>query len=163
MENNKTQIARDLPNKKITVIREFNSPLAKVWAAWTESHLLDQWWAPRPWKAVTKTMDFRVGGIWLYSMQGPDGAISWSRLDIEMIDTLKCFIGLCTFCDEQGNRNVDFPSMRWNVQFQSIGTGTKIIVELSFENDADMSKLVAMGFEGGFTMGLNNLEELLAK
>jgi len=34
-------------------------------------------------------------------------------------------------------------------------------VELSFDKDADMQKIIEMGFEGGFTMGLNNLEELL--
>ncbi len=35
------------------ITREFSASQAEVWKAWTESHLLDQWWAPKPWKAVT--------------------------------------------------------------------------------------------------------------
>ena len=55
-------MVKDLPNKKITVTRHFNAPLDQVWKAWTESELLDQWWAPKPFKAETKFMDFKVGG-----------------------------------------------------------------------------------------------------
>jgi uncharacterized protein YndB with AHSA1/START domain len=49
----------DKANSKVSVKREFAAPLQDVWAAWTESELLDQWWAPKPWKAKTKIMDFR--------------------------------------------------------------------------------------------------------
>jgi uncharacterized protein YndB with AHSA1/START domain len=41
----------DKQNNKVKVTREFAAPLSKVWAAWTQSELLDQWWAPKPWKA----------------------------------------------------------------------------------------------------------------
>lgn len=73
MSNKQTTIAKDAANKKLIVVREFDAPLAEVWKAWTDSSILDQWWAPKPWKAKTKTMDFREGGTWLYSMVGPDG------------------------------------------------------------------------------------------
>ena len=63
MENqNKTQISKDFKEKSILVSRRFNAPLANVWRAYTESELLAQWWAPLPWKAETKVMDFNVGG-----------------------------------------------------------------------------------------------------
>jgi len=32
----------DKENKKINVEREFAAPVSKVWAAWTESQLIDQ-------------------------------------------------------------------------------------------------------------------------
>ena len=53
-----TKITRDPSGKKLIVTREFNAPLEKVWRAWTESSLLDEWWAPRPYKTETKSMDF---------------------------------------------------------------------------------------------------------
>ncbi|MDZ7624970.1 MAG: SRPBCC domain-containing protein [Ignavibacteriaceae bacterium] len=56
----------DKQNNKVKVTREFAAPLSKVWAAWTQSELLDQWWAPKPWKAKTKEMEFKEGGHWLY-------------------------------------------------------------------------------------------------
>ena len=59
---------KDLAAKKIHVVREFNAPIEKVWKAWTDPDILQKWWGPKPWVAVTKSMDFTVGGAWLYSM-----------------------------------------------------------------------------------------------
>ena len=73
METTKNlEFIKDVTNKKVTVIRHFDAPVDHVWRAWTEVDLLDQWWAPKPWKAETKTMDFRSGGSWLYAMIGPE-------------------------------------------------------------------------------------------
>ena len=47
-----TVYTKDAANNKMSVVREFDAPLEKVWKAWTEPKLLDQWWAPKPWKAV---------------------------------------------------------------------------------------------------------------
>ena len=44
--NKETIYKKDLDNKKIYVTREFDAPVEKVWRAWTEPGLLDQWWAP---------------------------------------------------------------------------------------------------------------------
>ena len=81
MSNNQTTITKDVANKKLIVVREFDAPPEEVWKAWTEKELLDIWWAPKPWRAQTKTMDFREGGAWLYSMVGPDGTESYCRVD----------------------------------------------------------------------------------
>ncbi|MHB1279027.1 MAG: SRPBCC family protein, partial [Bacteroidia bacterium] len=75
----------DKENKKIRVERSFNAPLDLVWAAWTEPEILDQWWAPKPWRAETKSMDFRVGGRWLYCMAGPEGERHWCLFDYKTI------------------------------------------------------------------------------
>jgi hypothetical protein len=54
-----THFAVDRDNRKINVEREFSAPLPLVWAAWTESELLDQWWAPKPWQAKPNGWIFR--------------------------------------------------------------------------------------------------------
>lgn len=160
----KTQIVKDLENKKLTVVREFNAPLKDVWDAWTKSELLELWWAPKPWKAVTKTFDFKVGGSWLYYMQGPDGSKHWSRNNFLSIDTHKSFMTGNFFCDEQGNKIAEMPGVaKWKNEFQATATGSKVLVELTFDTEAAIKKLVEMGFEAGFTMALGNLDELLAK
>jgi uncharacterized protein YndB with AHSA1/START domain len=60
----------DKERQTITVTREFAAPLALVWQAYTKADILDQWWAPKPWKTRTKRMDFSEGGEWLYAMVG---------------------------------------------------------------------------------------------
>ncbi len=158
-----TEVTKDRENKKLVVVREFDATPADVWSAWTEKELLDQWWAPKPWKAETKSMDFREGGFWLYCMVGPEGEAHWCRVDFKTISKLKSFTGLDAFCDENGNINHDFPTMHWKNVFSKTDSGTKIEVEINFDTEADLEKILEMGFEEGFTSALGNLDELLAK
>jgi uncharacterized protein YndB with AHSA1/START domain len=161
--NNQTKVSKDVANKKIVVVREFDAPLEQVWKAWTDKDILDQWWAPKPWKAKTKSMDFREGGTWLYSMVGPDGTESYCRADFKTIVEKGSYSGDDAFCDENGNITSDPPGMHWFCKFSSMGTGTKVDVEITFATEADMEKIIEMGFEEGFTAAHGNLDELLAK
>jgi uncharacterized protein YndB with AHSA1/START domain len=154
-------INKDAAHKTATFERRFDAPLSKVWEAWTKSELLEQWWAPKPWRAVTQSFDFREGGRWDYYMLGPDGTKSWSFAEFESIDPQKSFSAKDGFSDEQGNINTDMPVMHWRVEFQEEGDGTKVKVATTFESEEDMQKIISMGMEEGFTMALNNLEELL--
>jgi len=152
----------DKENNQIRVEREFEAPLDKVWAAYTQSHLLDQWWAPKPWQAQTKKMDFREGGYWLYAMIGPDGTKMWSRADYKSILPLKRFTGNDSFCDEEGNIDEKFPTAFWTVDFIEKPRVTRLYFEITFNEFADLEKYIEMGFKEGFTAALENLDKLLA-
>lgn len=162
MANKELVFTKDLANKKITIIREFDAPLEQVWKAWTDSTLLDQWWAPRPWKTETKSMDFREGGRWLYCMAGPEGERQWCLADYQKIIPTKSYTYIDAFCDENGNKE-DFPNMHWKVEFKPTGNGTTVAIEINFSSEANFQRILEMGFEQGFTMALGNLDELLAK
>lgn len=162
IKNKETIFSKDLANKKLNVVREFDAPLEQVWKAWTESELLDRWWAPKPWQAITMSMDFREGGIWLYYMQGPDGTKSYCRANFISIDPKKSFISEDLFCDENGNLNSEFPVMRWKSEFSKIESGTRVSVEITYSSVADMEKIIEMGFKEGFSAAHENLDELLA-
>lgn len=161
-QQNQTIITRDTANKKLFVTREFNASCEEVWKAWTSSDLLDKWWAPRPWKAKTKKMDFREGGLWLYCMEGPDGTRQWCRIDYQSIVPGKNFTAINGFCDEEGNKTSDLPDMAWKNEFIKTEKGTKVTVEITFSSEADLEKIIEMGFKEGFTMAHSNLDELFA-
>ena len=162
-QHKQTIITKDAANKKLVVVREFDAPLEQVWDAWTQSELLDQWWAPKPYKARTKSLDFREGGVWLYYMEGPEGEKIWCRVDYNKILTQKQFEGEDAFCDENGTPNNMAPGMHWKCMFSPAGSGTKVTVEITFASEADMEKIIEMGFKEGFTAAHGNLDELLAK
>ena len=153
--------SKDLQKRTITVVREFAAPLSLVWRAWTDGGILDDWWAPKPWKAETKSMDFRAGGRWLYFMKGPDGNGTWCRVDFNSVQPQKSFSSSAIFCDEAGNRNMEFPTMDWQVGFSESSGVTTVNVEIHFAKEADMQMIITMGFEEGFKMGLGNLDEYL--
>ncbi|MEX0968018.1 MAG: SRPBCC domain-containing protein [Bacteroidia bacterium] len=151
----------DKEENQINVKREFAAPLKNVWAAWTESELLDQWWAPKPYKTKTKSMDFREGGMWLYAMVSPEGQKHWCRNDYEKISHHKNFNSVDSFCDEEGNINTDFPSALWETRFNASEGSTFVNVQTTYDTLADLEKILEMGVQEGLTAALENLDELL--
>lgn len=151
----------DKENRKIRVERSFSAPLDLVWAAWTEADILDQWWAPKPWRAETKTMDFTVGGRWHYCMVSPEGERHWCLFDFRAIEPQKSFSGLDAFCDEQAVISNEKPRMLWHNVFDGQDDSTTVHVEISFDDLADLEAIIQMGFKEGFTMGLENLDEYI--
>jgi uncharacterized protein YndB with AHSA1/START domain len=146
---------------KLVVTRTFNATKDKVWRAWTESALLDQWWAPKPWKAETKEMDFAEGGHWLYAMVGPEGEKHWARVDYKTIKAQDSFTATDAFCDEEGHISNDFPSMGWFNTFTDAGNSTDVKIEITFDSEESLNTIVEVGFKEGFSMGLGNLDGLL--
>lgn len=153
----------DKENKKINVKREFAAPLKNVWAAWTQSELLDQWWAPKPWKAKTKSMDFSEGGRWIYAMVGPNGEEHWAIADYKSIEPQKSFSVHDAFSDSDGNINTEMPRSNWTNSFTADGENTLVNISIKYDKVEDLEQYIEMGFKEGFTMGLQNLDELLAK
>lgn len=152
---------KDLAAKKIHVVREFNAPVETVWKAWTDPDILEKWWGPKPWAAITKSMDFTVGGGWLYYMAGPAGEKHWSYVKFTAIEPGTRFAADAVFSDEHGNAVPGAQAGHWDNKFVAVGNKTRVVVDLSFDDEATIKMLVEMGFEGGFTMGLNQLDELL--
>jgi PhnB protein len=157
-----TNFVVDRDNRKINVEREFEAPLPLVWAAWTESELLDQWWAPKPWQAKTKRMDFSEGGYWLYAMMGPEGEVHWARSDFRSIAPLQGYTALDGFCDEHGNVNPGLPRSLWATVFTGGENRARVNIEITFDKLEDLEEIIRMGFKEGFTAGLENLDHLLS-
>jgi|SRR3954462_11135947 uncharacterized protein YndB with AHSA1/START domain len=153
----------DKEKKKIIVKREFAAPVKNVWDAWTQAELLDQWWAPNPWKAKTKKQEFKEGGTWLYAMEGPGGEQHWSRADYTSIKPMKSYSGRDAFCDSDGNINTAMPRSNWDVEFNEKGDATFVTIEITHDKLEDLEAILKMGFKEGFTAGMENLDALLEK
>lgn len=157
-----TIYTKDLANKKIVALRQFEAPVDLVWRAWTESELLEKWWAPKPFKAVTQSMQFSIGGKWRYYMEGPDGTRHYCLVGYDNIIPGKFFSGIDGFCDEQGTLIKEMPSMFWECTFTPHGKATSVQVDVKFDSVEDLERIVEMGFKEGFAMAHGNLDELLA-
>jgi len=158
---NKTQVVKDLKEKSICVSREFNASVTDVWRAFTESELLDQWWAPAPWRAETKSMNFSVGGFWLYAMISPENQKHWGRMNYIAIEHLKSYDAEDCFCDEEGNINLDLPVSKGKNVFTETKTGTRVEFKMMYQTEADLQKIIELGFEQGITICFEQLETLL--
>lgn len=153
----------DKETNAIHVIREFAAPLSRVWSAWTEKELLDKWWAPKPWQARTKIMDFREGGFWLYAMVGPDGASQYCRNDYKSINHHNAFSARDAFCNETGVVDTSFPQGDWTIRFKPKAETTLVEIVIRYDQPSGLEKILEMGMKEGFTAGLENLDSLLAE
>jgi uncharacterized protein YndB with AHSA1/START domain len=151
----------DKENSTVNVTREFAANKDLVWRTWTEPELLDKWWAPKPWKSVTKSMEFEEGGRRLYAMVGPNGEEHWAFADYSSINPKDNFSYSDGFCDSEGNRTESLPDSSWSVNFSESNGVTTVYVEIKHETLEDLEKIIEMGFKEGFTACLEQLTELL--
>ena len=150
----------DKTTKTVFVNREFAADLPLVWDAFTKQEILDQWWAPKPWASKTKFMNFEVGGRRFYAMVSPEGQEHWSIQKFTSISPKTNFKYLNAFADK--DENPELPGSEWDLNFSEKNGTTKVSIIIYNESLERMEKQLEMGFQGGFTMTLNYLEELLA-
>lgn len=152
----------DKETSTVFVKKEFAAKADLVWDAYTKPELLDQWWAPKPWLSKTKSMEFKEGGRRIYAMCGPEGEEHWALADFTSISPKTNFKFLDAFCDENGNLNDEMPRSNWDVDFVDNGNTTVVHIAIKHKTLADLETIISFGFKEGFTMALNNLDEIIA-
>ncbi|HWZ66126.1 MAG TPA: SRPBCC domain-containing protein [Patescibacteria group bacterium] len=155
----KQVVTKDVENKTLTIKREFDTSRERLWRAWSDASLLSRWWGPREWPATTKSFDFSPGGHWHYFMTGPDGTQAWGWLGYKTIDAPDNFTAEDSFSNEAGEKNSELPHTHWDISLDG-DSPTTLITTLTFTTEADLQKILDMGFEAGYTESLDQLEEL---
>src|SRR5580765_3041456 len=84
------------------ISRVFDAPRKLVWAAFTESERMKQWWGPKGFKVIASKMDLRPGGTYHYGMQAPDGAAMWGKFVFREITPPERMVFISSFSDEAG-------------------------------------------------------------
>lgn len=152
----------DKAAKTVYITREFDADASLVWDAFTKAELLDQWMAPKPWTAKTKSMNFEVGGRRVYAMVSPEGQ-DGGRLIVQRYTSITPKTNFKLFnCFADKEENLELPGSDWDFTFSEQGDRTKVVITIYNESLARMEKMIEMGFKEGFTMSLQNLTELLA-
>lgn len=69
--NRDTQV--EMAGRLIVLTRVFDAPRDLVFEVWTDHKHLDQWWGPTGFRNTTYEFAFKPGGVWRFTMHGPDG------------------------------------------------------------------------------------------
>lgn len=162
MSQDSTRFSVDEEHNTITVQREFSAPRSVLWDAYTRREIIDQWWAPKPWKARTKTIDFKEGGHWLYVMTGPEGEEHWGIVAYRTIEPLKNFTGTDAFANADGVVNQNLPQSEWEVSFTDTDDNSTLVESrITFPDRRQLDDTIDMGFKDGYRIAMDGLEELL--
>ena len=150
----------DKSSKMVFVTKEFAAELSLVWDAFTKQEILDQWWAPKPFISKTKYMDFKVGGRRFYAMVSPEGQeVAWAIHEYTSISPKTNFKMVNAFADK--DENPQLPGSDWDLKFSEQNGVTTVSVTIYNESLARMEKMIEMGFKEGYTVSMQNLDELL--
>ena len=159
MNNLQFDFKVDKSTKSVLVEKEFDAELSLVWDAFTKKEILDQWWAPKPYASKTKYMNFKVGGRRFYAMVSPEGQENWQIQDYTSISPKTNFKFFSVFADK--DENPFLPGSNWDLKFSENNGITKVSITIHNDSLERMEKMIEMGFKEGFTMTLNELENLL--
>ena len=77
--------ASDEKDREIVLSREFDAPRELVFQAYTDPRHLPNWWGPDGFTNTTLEIDVRPGGVWRFTMHGPDGTDYPNRIAYEQV------------------------------------------------------------------------------
>lgn len=159
--NQTIQFQKNPERRKMIITHNYKTDLETIWDAFTKPEILEKWWAPLPYKAIVISNDFNPGGTLHYYMLSPEGEKHYCVAEFIRVDPLKSYEVLDAFCDENAVINTGFPRMTWKNEFSFSNGITEVTNTITYEKPEDMTQILEMGFEEGYSMGLNQLYELL--
>jgi uncharacterized protein YndB with AHSA1/START domain/predicted enzyme related to lactoylglutathione lyase len=148
------------------IIQIFDSPLSKVWKAWTEPESVKEWWGPKNFTAPYVKNDLKEGGSYLYCMRSPEGEDFWSTGVYKEIVPMERIVATDSFADSEGNvvsashygMSDDWPlELNVIVTFEEIDGKTKLTLQHQGFPDRKNRDLA----EAGWKESLNKLVKYL--
>ncbi|OKH77918.1 polyketide cyclase [Mycobacterium sp. ST-F2] len=154
--------AADPQALSMTFVAEFAAPPARVWQVWEDPRQLERWWGPPTWPATFTRHELTPSGQSRYHMTGPEGEKApgwWTTLEVDAPTRLLIEDG---FSQPDGEPDPEMPTMRLEVSFDAIDSGTRMTIVARFTDLDQLEKVAAMGMIEGMTGALGQIEALLA-
>jgi uncharacterized protein YndB with AHSA1/START domain len=154
--------------EEFVTTRLFDAPRELVWQTFTEARHLEKWFGPKGFKVSVAELLLRPGGIFLYSMETPDGHTmfgKWAYREIVAPERLVCVV---SFCNVKGTPVRHPMSATWPLEVLSTmilsEQGTKTLLT-SRSVPINASQTERDTFKAGFgsmTQGFNGTWDQLA-
>lgn len=145
----------------VAFTRTFNAPRELVFQAFTKAEFVSKWWGKANWPVVACSLDFTVGGVWHYCLQGPDGQVHWAKAIYREIIVPERIVYVEGSSDEAGNEIDGLPPATVTVTFTQEDGRTKLTSLVTYATAADLESVIARGMIQGFTQTLDNLDSYL--
>lgn len=134
-----------LADREIVATRMLDAPRERVFAAWTDTAHLEQWWGPVGFTNTTHRADIRTGGEWRFTMHAPDGRDYGNR--ITFLEVTPPSRIACRHGGEAGTEDVDFSVV---AEFAEEGGRTRLTMRMRFATNEARDDVIAKygAFEG---------------
>ncbi|MBS1984588.1 MAG: SRPBCC family protein [Bdellovibrionales bacterium] len=134
----------------------------QIWRGWTHPATLMQWFCPRPWRVTDCRVDLRPGGEFFTVMEGPAG---------ERVENHGCFLEVVPnqrltwtnmMSKDYRPESIGHPGFGFvaTILLGKAGGQTSYRAVVKHAEEAGRKQHEAMGFEQGWGMAFQQLEEL---
>lgn len=122
---------------EVVFSRLIAAPVDLVWEAWSDVRHLHEWFGPTGFSATTQEFAFTPGGVWRFTMHGPDGTDYPTRIVFHTIEPKTRIVYANSW--DLPDAPLDFTAV---VTFVAEGKETRLILRLTFADDAAMQTAV---------------------
>jgi len=127
-----SDILTTTPDSEIVTTRVLNFPQELVFKAWSNPEHLKNWWGPKGFTNTFHEFDFRVGGIWKFTMHGPERGNFENECEFIKIDKPNLIAW----------KRHSKPLFQILTTFEAISENeTKVVFKMLFETEAECQKL----------------------
>jgi uncharacterized protein YndB with AHSA1/START domain len=144
-------------SSEITLTRVYDAPVETVWQAWTDPAAVAQWWGPRGFTLTTHSKDLRPGGIWHYTMHGPDGTDYENKTVYHVVERGK------TLVYDHGGNDDRPPLFRVTVTFADVAGKTEMRLRMTLKTPDEATNMRKFIKDAGGNATWDRLAEYLAK
>lgn len=144
-------------SNEIKITRIYKAPVKAVWDAWADPKQAAQWWGPRGFTITNHSKDMRTGGMWHYTMHGPDGTDYVNKTKFLEIDPYKRMVY------DHGGNDEQAPLFRVTVTFNEVKGGTKMEMTMALPTAEEAEKTKKFIKAAGGNSTWDRLAEYLDK
>jgi len=144
-------------SNEIKITRVYDAPVKAVWDAWTDPKQVAQWWGPRGFTLTTHSKDLRIGGIWHYTMHGPDGVDYPNKTKYYEVEKYSRLVY------DHGGNDEQAPLFRVSVLFAEIKGKTKMDMTMTLSTPEAAEETRKFIKKAGGNSTWDRLAEYIAK
>jgi uncharacterized protein YndB with AHSA1/START domain len=155
-----TAITAEPGKQEIVITREFDAPRELVFKAFTDPHLIPEWWGPRHLSTEVDKMDARPGGQWRWINRDAQGnAYAFHGVYHEVLAPERL---IRTF-EFEGLPETGHVSLETLTLEELPGGRTRLTAHSVFQSVADRDGMLQSGMEAGARETYDRLTALLTK
>jgi uncharacterized protein YndB with AHSA1/START domain len=144
-------------DREIHVVRQFDAPRDRVFAAYTDPELIPEWWGLRDSTTVVDQMDVRAGGSWRFVMRDQDGSETAFRGTYREVTPPERIVQTFEWEGMPGYVSVE------TATFEDLGERTRVTTTSIFHTTEERDGMLESGMERGMHETYARLDELLAR
>lgn len=123
-------------DRELIITRILKASPERVFEIWTDPDHTSQWWGPEGFSTTTHSIDLEPGGLWRFTMHGPDGRDYKNLIEFIEVET-----PLRLVYRHRDDGEVEPVRFHVTITFAPLGKKTLLTMRSTFESAEDLERI----------------------